>query len=81
MASITELDSSDLISSLMSDLCPMCGKFKQPRHTMCGGCYRKLPGHLKRDLYKYVGEGYEEAVSESMNSLGVTDFIMPKNRT
>jgi hypothetical protein len=59
-----------------------CGKFMQPRnHDVRIGCYRKLPGHLKRDLYKYVGEGYEESVSESMNSLGVTDFIMPKNRT
>jgi hypothetical protein len=63
-----------LIQSLRGDLCPMCAKSKRPAQTMCPACYAKLPGQLKKDLYKRVGAGYEQAVEAAMTSLGVTEF-------
>jgi hypothetical protein len=78
MRTTDEPTTEDLVRSLMSEVCPTCGKYKKPRNSMCGGCYRQLPEHLKRNLYRRVGHGYEEAVAESLRALGVTEFTLPE---
>lgn len=76
MRTTDEPTTQDLVRSLMSDVCPTCGGVKRPRNTLCGGCYRKLPEDLKRNLYRRVGHGYEEAVAASLRALGVMEFTL-----
>lgn len=49
------------IADLSSTTCPACKKTKKARQTFCRSCYYKLPISKRQDLYKRVGEGYEEA--------------------
>lgn len=50
----------DLVRELRGALCH-CGKPKTPGHSFCLRCYKSLPRKTQTDLYKRVGEGYEEA--------------------
>jgi len=67
----------DLLRSLQSNLCPICGKLKIPRQTLCRPCYSRLGSRTKRALYARVGDGYEEAVHEAMIALGVLELQLP----
>jgi hypothetical protein len=63
------------VKSLMSFICPNCGKRKGTRKSLCGGCYARLPGPMKKALYSRVMNGYEEALTEAMNFLGADQFM------
>jgi len=63
------LDWQQLFASLKSTTCPACGRFKKPMQTLCASDYRRLSKQLKKDLYKRLGEGYEEAVHAALNAL------------
>lgn len=69
-----------LIDSLCSNLCPACGRGKNARMTLCGGCYHGLPRELQKALYNRLGEGYSEAVDQALRMLGVTTPRLPKSR-
>jgi len=53
---------------LMSDECA-CGNPKQPSRSFCYRCYMALPGDMRRDLWKRLGEGYEEAYEAAVKYL------------
>ncbi|GAH74320.1 unnamed protein product, partial [marine sediment metagenome] len=55
---------------LMSDECA-CGMQKEPRKSFCYGCYMALPRDMRRDLWKPIGEGYEEAYEAAVKWLEV----------
>jgi predicted amidophosphoribosyltransferase len=72
-------DIHTLKSSLMGDLCPICGKSKRPAQTLCPHCYSKLPLTLRRKLYDRIGQGYEQAIEAAMKHLK-TEFFITKVR-
>ncbi len=49
-----------LIRELVSTEC-RCGRAKKSRQTFCRSCYFSLPREMQANLYRLVGEGYEEA--------------------
>jgi len=53
---------------LMSEGC-QCGKSKRSGYSFWFSCYWKLPMHMQRDLYKLIGEGYEEAYEAAVEFL------------
>lgn len=63
------MDSTELIKSLMSEVCPACDKAKQKRKTFCNKCYFKLPKDQRTALYNRVGDGYEEAFADALKTL------------
>jgi hypothetical protein len=60
--------SRGLIADLLGTTC-RCGATKAHGHTFCGPCYYGLPLSLRRDLYKRIGEGYEEAYERACGVL------------
>ena len=60
------------IASLRSKVCPACGKAKKARQSLCYPCYKRLPRERQSDLYKGVGEGYEQALDWALTLLGTT---------
>jgi hypothetical protein len=58
----------DLIRELAGTDC-RCGRAKAPHQTFCRRCYFSLPKQLQRNLYRRVGEGYEEAYTEAAEML------------
>lgn len=69
-----DLDVRTLVNSLRCCTCPACRRIKKPAQTLCGACYKKLPAPKRRALYNRVGEGYEQAVADAFNTLGVAEF-------
>lgn len=51
---------SALVNRRSTNKCS-CGQKKPSWKTFCYHCYDSLPEQIKRDLYKRVGKGYEEA--------------------
>lgn len=70
-------DPRTAVESLRSTICPHCGKLKKVGQTLCYRAYIKLPQAMKGALYDRLGEGYEQAVAEALNYLGVKTFIKP----
>lgn len=60
-----------LIRSLRSTICPACPSKKRANESLCGACYRELPQSKRRALYKRLFEGYEAAIVDAFDSLGV----------
>ena len=59
------------VLSLVSQICPACGRLKNKRMTLCLRDYRALPKAMQRALYDRVGHGYREAVVEALQFLNV----------
>ena len=53
---------------LMSEQC-LCERPKKARYSFCYRCYKSLPFHLQKELYKGLGAGYEEAFEEAVKFL------------
>ncbi|MEO0966303.1 MAG: double zinc ribbon domain-containing protein [Planctomycetota bacterium] len=70
---MSQPDTHALIRSLRGRLCPACGKVKRAGQTVCPACWRKLPPAFREPLYDRVGEGYEQAFTDAMRSLGVDE--------
>ena len=77
MATVEQASTRDLIVSLASDTCPVCGRPKEPRQTLCRSDYFRLPRPIRVALYDRIGDGYEEAIQRAFGRLGVTEFRMP----
>ena len=69
--------STELITSLQSNICPACSKAKKPRHALCFQCWRLLPHEQRDALYDRVGQGYEAAFDQAMRTLKVDPPTMP----
>ncbi len=72
-----DLNPEKLIQSLGSRTCPACGRSKQPRRTLCAHDYYRLPPDMRAALYNRIGRGYEEAITEALEYLGVEQFHHP----
>ena len=46
-----------------------CGNFKRSKQTFCRSCYSKLPINMQNDLFKTIGDGYEEAYDQAVTFL------------
>ena len=53
------------VEVLRSNECPSCDGYKQQRKAFCWKCWSKLPDYLQTDLYKHIGNGFEEAFESS----------------
>ena len=67
----------DLIRSLRSQVCPVCGYFKKSGISMCHFDYKRLSKSRQLALYDRIGEGYEEAIAEAFKALDAPHFILP----
>ncbi len=63
---------TDLLNELIGEVC-VCGRGKRPRETFCRGCYYSLPTRMRKDLYKRMGQGYEEARRAAVKCLGLEE--------
>ena len=75
-----ELTARVLVESLRSTTCPACGGVKRTRQTLCSGDYYRLPAPNRKALYFGLGHGYEAAVKDAMDFLGVSRFVTPAAR-
>lgn len=62
------------LDELMSNECA-CGNNKKKGHSFCYGCYKVLPGDLKSEIYRKIGQGYEEIYDECFS------FLVANGRT
>lgn len=53
------------IQELRSEECA-CGRTKRPRYSFCYTCYQLLPDDMRKDLWSYMGDGYEEAYDSAV---------------
>jgi hypothetical protein len=60
--------SRKLYNELLGIIC-RCGCKKSARQTFCRRCYFALPGELRRNLYRLIGNGYEEAYAVAVRFL------------
>ena len=58
----------NLVRELRGTAC-RCGNVKHSMQTFCAGCYYKLPGEMRRALYRRMGDGYEDAYSAAAKRL------------
>lgn len=61
----------DEIQALFSTEC-VCGKKKNEARSFCLSCYRSLPPEIRSALYRRSGFGYEEAVAQAVEALGIS---------
>jgi hypothetical protein len=59
---------SFLVDELYSSEC-QCGRWKNSGKSFCHLCYKTLPWDMQRDLYRRVGDGYEEAYKTAVRFL------------
>lgn len=76
----TAPDTTTLVHSLASRICPACGRMKKARQTVCATDYYRLRPDQRDALYRRVGQGYEEAFADAMNTLGVERATFPPEK-
>jgi hypothetical protein len=54
---------------IKSNKCPYCDGVKDRGNVFCGSCYFSLPKDMRGDLYRPMGEGFEEAVDAALEWL------------
>jgi hypothetical protein len=54
---------------VLGNVCQGCKGPKPSRMSHCRSCYFSLPKDMRRQLYKRIGEGYEEVYAESLEVL------------
>jgi len=57
-------DTKFYLDELKSEEC-QCGAWKREKMTFCYVCFKSLPSHIQKALYKRIGDGYEEAREEA----------------
>jgi hypothetical protein len=55
------LSTRSIKEDLRGFTCSGCSGDKASGHSFCWSCYHSLPGHMKRNLWRTLGRGYEEA--------------------
>lgn len=71
------ISTEDALKSLRSTVCPGCKRGKVEKQSFCRSCYRELPLGCKKDLYKPMMGGYEEALDFSLLCMGIVVPYMP----
>lgn len=66
-----------LLESLRSRVCPVCGGVKQSMHSFCSGDYFRIPRYHRSLLYLPISSGYAEAIVVAFDLLGAVEFKMP----
>ena len=56
-------DTKFYLQILSSNTC-VCESWKQEDKAVCYVCFHKLPDDMQSDLYKRLGNGFEEAYEE-----------------
>jgi hypothetical protein len=56
------------IQELAGEECA-CGRSKKSRYSFCFTCYQLLPSDMQKDLWFYIGDGYEEAYDTAITWL------------
>ena len=59
----------DYIQILKDEKCSVCDRDKKIGFAFCYKCYSSLPNDIQRELYRKMGEGFEEAVDEAVKYL------------
>lgn len=69
------------LADLQSTSC-RCGTAKGIRKAHCRACYLRLPEPMRQALYRRVGNGYEEAYTDSLTylRLPIPTEPMPERR-
>lgn len=75
------IDRQTALASLQSELCPACGNAKQVRHSLCARDYFALPTSLRRSLYDGISHGYEAALADALDTLGIRTPHWPEATT
>lgn len=71
---MNRVDTAELILSLNSGLCPACGGQKERHHSLCSGCYFRVPNDKRHALYRRIGRGYEAAFAAAMSEMKAEQF-------
>lgn len=74
------IDPRTALLSLRSDLCPACGSTKIQSRSVCIECWRELPRGKRHTLYQLIGDGYEQALADVLDHLGVESPHWPQER-
>ena len=61
-------DTKFYIQELRGEECA-CGRSKKSRFAFCYTCYKLLPADMAKDLWNYMGDGYEEAYDAAISWL------------
>lgn len=77
-AGVWDLNTLLIVRSYRSQVCPSCGRIKQPGQSFCYKCFKALPADLQSDLYKRLDEGYERAFAMSLAALNVRTPVIPE---
>lgn len=56
----------DMLLSLRSLECPGCGGHKARSKSVCSKCWRLLTRKQQVNLYRFFGEGYEDAFTHAL---------------
>lgn len=59
----------EAIEVLKNNQC-FCGRGKRYKTAFCNDCYRTLSPTLRSDLYRTVGDGFEQSYQSAKNLLG-----------
>lgn len=62
------MNTQEILRELAGSVC-RCGSEKSRRQTFCRKCYFKLPPSQRNDLYRPIGDGYEEAYGAAIETL------------
>jgi hypothetical protein len=62
-------DKAFYLAMVRSDQC-LCERGKKAGNAFCFRCFKLLPRHLQKELYKPVGRGFEEAYEAAVMWLG-----------
>lgn len=60
------ISESEALLDLLGTICRGCNGTKPTRMSHCRPCYMLLPQPMRSALYKRIGEGYEQAYTESL---------------
>lgn len=71
-----------MLRSLMSCVCPLCGRAKIERTALCVPCIGKLPAELARELErtKFNTQQYPDILQRIFTTSGAAAFIDPQPR-
>ena len=47
----------------------VCGAWKKSMFSLCFACYHTLPPDMQKELWKRIGDGYEEAYDAAITWL------------
>jgi len=74
---LDQLTDAVALRSLVSKICPACGRRKREGQSLCPQDYFRLPRPLRVNLWQKITDGYLEALLEAMKTLGTGRLHVP----